>query len=337
MKANFLLTMSLIFFLASCAHNNVAATTTPAIRNLSSTDQKTNVARQPDQAPAPIENESSSGRENAGGGRKLNIPANQAELSEQCEKQLEGVPEAYKNNLTNIPLNHRALKISYNANLRIPNWVYYDLSRENLMNSCAKRKDKFRGDPLLAAAQLPNELIINQNGYKNSGFDRGHMAPSGDFIWDQSINEDTFFMTNMSPQTAELNQKTWNALEEHVRNWACGSGELKVYTGPIMDPTMKRLNSCVSIPNKFFKVLVGMKDKKLIGIGFVYDQNDKAGDLYKKNAMSIRKVEELSGLNFFENAYAQKVQDEFETQFNIRDWEAMEDNCYGCDGILKKK
>jgi endonuclease G len=337
MKTNLFVTILLILFLASCAHDDVTATNTPAIRNLSSTDQKIDVARKPNQAPAANEDEGSSGQENFSGGRKLNIPVNQAELAEQCEKQLETAPEAYKNNLTNIPLNHRAIKISYNAKLRIPNWVYYDLDRQNLMNSCAKRKDKFRGDPLLAAAQLPKELIIDGNGYKNSGFDRGHMAPSGDFIWDQSINEDTFFMTNMSPQTAELNQKTWNALEEHVRNWACGSGELKVYTGPIVDPNMRRLNSCVSIPSKFFKVLAAKKDKKLVGIGFVYDQNDKAGDPYRKNAMSIRKVEELSGLNFFENAYAQKVQDEFETQFDINDWETMEENCYGCDGILKKK
>lgn len=326
MKAKLFLISS--FILASCAHN------TP--RNVSSVYPKSEISREPDQAnteekkPEDIPENS-----NASSGRQLNIPANQTEIAEQCTKQLEDVPEAYKATMNSIQLDHRALKISYNTTHRIPNWVYYDLSRENLMNSCAKRKDKFRGDPLLARAQLPKDLIISENGYKNSGFDRGHMAPSGDFIWDQSINEDTFFMSNMSPQTAELNQKTWNALEAHVRNWACGFGEIKVYTGPIMDPNMKRLNSCVSIPNKFFKVLVGMKNKKLVGIGFVYDQNDKVGDPYKKNAMTIRKVEELSGLNFFENQYAQKVQDEFETKMDIRDWETMEDECYACDG--KKK
>lgn len=340
MKANLLFTISLIFLLASCAHNSAAISSAITPRKISSEGPDTDPAATQPMAPATSaanEDEGTSvGQESARGGRKLNIPANQIDLAAQCEKQLENAPEAYKNSLTNIPLNHRALKISYNAVHRIPNWVYYDLSRQNLMNSCAKRKDKFRADTQLTAAQFPKELVIGESGYKNSGFDRGHMAPSGDFIWDQSINEDTFFMTNMSPQTAELNQKTWNALEDHVRNWACGFGELKVYTGPIISKDMKRLSSCVSIPNKFFKVLVGMKEKKLVGIGFVYDQNDKSGDPYKQRAMSIREVEELAGINFFANDYAQKVQDEFETNFNIQDWERMEEKCYGCDGVLKK-
>lgn len=337
MKANLVLVISFIFLLASCAHNT-AATTAMTTRSLSSAEPSSEPIKQRVQPDSAGEDSGSQVIVGTGSGRQLNIPTNQEELTGVCEKQLESMPDAYKNSIENIPLNHRALKISYNAKYRIPNWVYYNLSRQNLMNSCAKRKDKFRGDPLLTAAQLPKDLIIGETGYKNSGFDRGHMAPSGDFVWDQSINEDTFFMTNMSPQTAELNQKTWNALEEHVRSWACGFGELKVYTGPIIESNMKRLNSCVSIPNKFFKVLVGTnKDKKLVGVGFVYDQNDKSGDPYRQKAVSIRQVEELSGINFFAHDYAQKVQDEFETQFNIQDWEAMEENCYGCDGVLKKK
>ena len=329
--------------ITSCAHESVTN------RRAISSDQKflPSANRAPDQienpqaAPAqipsePIENESESGNTGGGNVRKLNIPANQAEIADRCEKQLSNLPESYKNSVNDIPINHRALKISYNMRYRIPNWVFYNLSRENLMNSCGKRKDKFKGDPILIAAGLSSELVIGESGYKGSGFDRGHMAPSGDFVWNQDINEQTFFMTNMSPQTAELNQRTWNKLEERVRNWACGFGDLKVYTGPIIETGMKRLNSCVSIPNKFFKVLVANRNKKLVGVAFVYDQNDRVGDPYKQKAMSIRKLEEMSGINFFKDDYAQKVQDEFETQFDIKDWEGAEENCYGCDGVLKK-
>ena len=332
------------FLLVSCASHSPAPATTP--RTISS-DKKSGLAevRKPDQLqqapPTPAEATEPSDEEATPGKptpkvKALNIPADQAEIADRCEKQLADVPEAYKNSISDFPIHHRALTISYNAKYRIPNWVSYKLSRENLMNSCAKRNDKFRGDSVLAASGFSKEMIINETSFKGSGFDRGHMAPSGDFIWDQDLNSETFFMTNMSPQTAELNQKTWNKLEAHVRNWACGLGDLKVYTGPIIEPNMKRLNSCVSIPNKFFKVLLGKKDKKLIGIGFVYDQTDRVGDPYKQNAVSIRKVEELSGLNFFADDYAQKAQDEFETQFDIKDWESSEDNCYACDGVPKK-
>lgn len=324
------------FFMVSCVSTGPQPTKTQPVARLISSDAKTPVSeiRQPDQADPEESAEPSTGSSSV---RKLNIPANQAEIADKCEKQLALVPEEQKKNIASFPINHRALKISYNMKHRIPNWVFYNLNRDNLMNSCAKRKDKFRGDPALSEAALPKDLIVNDAGYKNSGFDRGHMAPSGDFIWDQAINEETFFMTNMSPQTAELNQKTWNKLEERVRNWACGFGDLKVYTGPIIESDLKRLNSCVSIPNKFFKVLLANRNKKLVGIAFVYDQNDRVGDPYKQRAMSIRKLEEMSGLNFFNDDYAQKVQDEFETQFDIKDWETSEENCYACDGVLKQK
>lgn len=336
------------FFLASCAHNNSQSQSrlaTPSLERGIASDQKNKPTdtRQPNEEtptvaePAEPGEESNAGGSAGGNVRKLNIPTNQAEIADRCGKQFTDLPESYKNMTSSFPINHRAIKISYNMNHRIPNWVYYNLSRENLMNSCGKRKDKFKGDPVLLAASIPKELVINENGYKNSGFDRGHMAPSGDFVWDQDINEQTFYMTNMSPQTAELNQKTWNKLEERVRNWACGFGELKIYTGPIIESNLKRLNSCVSIPNKFFKVLVANKNKKLVGIAFVYDQNDRIGDPYKEKAISIRKLEEMSGLNFFKDDYAQKAQDEFETEFDLKDWVNAEENCYGCDGVLKQK
>lgn len=335
MLIQFLL-LALSFTFASCALKGASSdSTTP---RLISSDQKLSPSpiRQPDQASGEaIAEEVTQTPAQQSNVRKLNIPENQAELAETCEKQLADVPEAYKPSLTSIPLNHRALRISYNARHRIPNWVYYNLSRDNLMNSCAKRNDKFRGDPILTRAGFPKNQIINENSYKNTGFDRGHMAPSGDFTWDQEINSETFLMTNMSPQTAELNQKTWNKLEEHVRNWACGYGELKVYTGPIIENNLKRLNSCVSIPNKFFKVLLASKNKKLVGIGFIYSQTDGVGDPYKQKAVSIRAIEEASGIDFFKDDYAQKVQDEFETQFDIADWEAAEEKCYACNGVPK--
>ena len=52
------------------------------------------------------------------------------------------------------------------------------------MNS-AQRKNRFFFDPLVIEKILP---FLNPNAFKNSGFDRGHMAPSGDFKWDQAAN-----------------------------------------------------------------------------------------------------------------------------------------------------
>lgn len=164
------------------------------------------------------------------------------------------------------------------------------------------------------------------------------MAPSGDFLWDQGINKESFFMTNMSPQTPGLNQNTWQKLEDHIRKWACGNQELEVYTGPVLSQKLDRLESCVSVPQYYYKVLVYYKNGKHHGIAFLYPQTDEKedGDPFEKRALSIRKLEEVTGINFFKNKYSQEVQDQFETSFDLNDWIGTEVNCVACNGVLKQ-
>lgn len=262
--------------------------------------------------------------------REINIPANQEELAVRCKADMEArVPTSIQKSFS---LRHRAYEVSYNFEHRVPNWVFYQLSSENLKLSCAKRKDDFKPDPLLVNAVLP---AVNGSDYKRTGFDRGHMAPSGDFRWDPQLDNETFFMSNMCPQTANLNQKAWNSLEDRIRKWACAFGELKIYTGPLLKEGLPRLNSCVSIPEEFFKVIVYFKDGKYRGIGFIYNQKD-SGDPYREKAVSIRTIEERTGINFFKDQLASKVQDNFETAFTWSDWEAQE-NCVACPDRPRNK
>ena len=67
--------------------------------------------------------------------------------------------------------------------------------------------------------------------YRHSGYDRGHMTPSGDMPNEQA-QEQTFSLANMVPQTAELNRGIWEGVESAVRHLAEGEGELYVVTGP---------------------------------------------------------------------------------------------------------
>lgn len=67
--------------------------------------------------------------------------------------------------------------------------------------------------------------------YRRSGFDRGHMTPSGDEP-DETAQQQTFSLANMVPQTAELNRGVWEGVESAVRDLAVTEGELYVVTGP---------------------------------------------------------------------------------------------------------
>ncbi len=248
--------------------------------------------------------------------RVINLPMNQEELAIRCNKEAENLSTDYF-------VAHKAYSLSYNFNHKVANWVYHRINRENLKHSCVERKNKFKADPELLKNKLP---AVGQNDYKNTGFDRGHMAPSGDFEWDKQINAESFFMTNMSPQTEGLNQKAWVNLENRIRLWACGHGELRVYTGPILKDGLNRLNSCVSVPEQFYKVILSYKDNKYKGIAFIYNQTD-SGDPYREKAVSIRTVETATGLDFFKDEFAQAVQDSFEKEFSWPDWDGTEVAC----------
>ena len=83
---------------------------------------------------------------------------------------------------------------------------------------------------------LPTYHRSRNSHYRNSGYDRGHLAPAADFssafttssssndnndedVVDKKIN-DTFTLTNISPQLSQFNRLVWLRLEEFVRRVA---------------------------------------------------------------------------------------------------------------------
>lgn len=67
--------------------------------------------------------------------------------------------------------------------------------------------------------------------YRRSGFDRGHMTPSGDAPTEAAQSQ-TFALSNVVPQTNALNSGPWSHIEQMVRNLALRDGEVYVVTGP---------------------------------------------------------------------------------------------------------
>ncbi len=80
--------------------------------------------------------------------------------------------------------------------------------------------------------RLPSADQAQLDDYRRSGYDRGHMTPSGDMP-DEAAQEQTFSLANMVPQTAALNRGEWEGIESAVRDLAVRQGELYVITGPV--------------------------------------------------------------------------------------------------------
>ncbi|GAN98745.1 MULTISPECIES: DNA/RNA non-specific endonuclease [Komagataeibacter] len=88
------------------------------------------------------------------------------------------------------------------------------------------RRGEFHTDPRIAPGEQ-SEL----EDYVRSGFDRGHMTPSGDMP-DEQTQEETFLLSNIVPQRAALNRSRWAEIESGVRRLTLREGELYVVTGP---------------------------------------------------------------------------------------------------------
>src|SRR5262249_36778264 len=103
--------------------------------------------------------------------------------------------------------------LQHSAVDKIPLWVCEQVTRDQLTGSLG-RENPFKPDPMLPVGQRA-EL----SDYRGSGYDRGHQAPAGDQTVDRRLKNETFFLSNMAPQSPPLNQRAWAALEDLARSW----------------------------------------------------------------------------------------------------------------------
>lgn len=113
--------------------------------------------------------------------------------------------------------------LSYNRSRGAANWVAWHIDAQDLGEA---DRGNFRPDPA-----LPADWRIGPNAYRNSGYDRGHVCPSGDRTASRADNDATFYMSNMLPQTAELNRAVWADFENALRDIVRAGNEIYVIAG----------------------------------------------------------------------------------------------------------
>ncbi|HZE07721.1 MAG TPA: DNA/RNA non-specific endonuclease [Gemmatimonadaceae bacterium] len=116
--------------------------------------------------------------------------------------------------------------ISYNQNRNTPNWVSYEFDATHF-GTKVDRCDCFTHDPALPASftHLTTADYTGAGAFAGYGIDRGHMARSFDFTSGTLDNARSYYLSNIIPQAAAVNEGPWAVLEDSLGNLARFDGK----------------------------------------------------------------------------------------------------------------
>lgn len=212
-------------------------------------------------------------------------------------------------------IHHSDYSLSYNEEHEQANWVAYELTEEELRMPNVTRHDYFSTDPDVSSRSAKH------SDYTRSGYTRGHLAPAGDMAHSKTAMEESFYMSNMSPQLRPFNNGVWKELEEQTRDWAFKYDRLYITTGGVLDGgIIKKIGkNKVSVPSRFYKVLLYANGNKRGGIGYIIP-NQRTDKHLNDFAMSIDEVEAETGIDFFADLLAPEQETEVEQSLNLKAW-----------------
>lgn len=177
------------------------------------------------------------------------------------------IPQSDSKSVNESVIMYEGFTLSYNHETLCPNWVSWDISPEEAAATANGRTDYFQPDPDLDGRQA------QYRDYSANGLalDRGHMAPSADFRWSVTANEESFYLTNICPQNHTLNEGLWLELEQRCRAWAKRyNATVQVVCGPLFGENPATIGqNRVSVPEAFFKAVSIVIDGRRYSIAFI--------------------------------------------------------------------
>ncbi len=222
---------------------------------------------------------------------------------------------------------HSAMALVYDDNHKNAKWVAHIITYD-IVDGNVVRSNDFRDDPKVKNGNaVEADYFIREKQadgtYKFDGFgyDRGHLAPSADFRWSEKALSESYYYSNITPQTADFNRISWASLEDMFRAYVQRNenSRLFIITAPVLKdnlPKIERGINKVSIPEYHYKIAVDLERE--IGIAFLMP-NKLAENPIEYYAVSIDYIEELTGIDFFYKLPTE-LQVKIESQKNPLPW-----------------
>lgn len=192
--------------------------------------------------------------------------------------------------------NVRDYAMLYDKRYKMAYWVAYPLHASYIGGS--GRTDAWAFDP-----SLPQSQQVDLSSSFGNGYDRGHQIPSGDRTASRTLNQTTFYYTNMTAQISSMNQGIWENLESQVRTWMSKGDTLYVVTGAAIktatDATINYAKGS-AIPKYYYKALALKKGDVYYTIGFKINNAIIPSPLtYNSFRISVSDLEKETGFTFF--------------------------------------
>lgn len=198
-------------------------------------------------------------------------------------------------------VHHLYYNLLYSEEHEQARWVSYELKEEHL-KLCTKRTNSdFTSDPMVTTGSASSD------DYQGSGQSKGHLIPAGDRSFKREAMRETFYFSNMSPQSTAYNGGIWMHLEHLVRAWAIKYGQVHVITGPVLEPGLQTIGrNRVSVPHSYYKIIAReIGPNKFVSIAFLIPNSAARGNMLNY-IVSVKQVEDSVGFSFFNEVVDEK-------------------------------
>lgn len=223
-------------------------------------------------------------------------------------------------------------------------WVAYTYDSKSAQRNWTSRTDAWAAEPFYKSQ--PEYQVAGDQTFR--GYNRGHIVGSAERYYSKEANEQTFYMSNMSPMNGNFNSIYWGEVEDKVRdNWGRTvltsssefyGGTLYVVKGGTLD---QKLGTCsvrngrgeyvdMAIPKYYWiACLFVAKNGAAKAIGFWMEHKDYRNDskdflrnLRRSSACSIDDLEKKTGIDFFCNL-KDNIENIVESSYNISQWPGL--------------
>ncbi len=193
-------------------------------------------------------------------------------------------------------LANRGYSVGYDDALPSPRWSSYRVFPYKDVH--LERPSSFKSDVRTSARVTTSE-------YVRSGYDRGHLAPNYaiSVCYGAEAQKETFLLSNIVPQLHALNAGLWKDMEQRImKRYVARYGTVWVQVGPVIPSPAAKQVGRVPVPASFWMVVSEYDEpgQGIRAIAYLVPHEEKWRDVeLTRYVVSIRRIEELTGLDFF--------------------------------------